>query len=592
MVKTAKTKFNKIISILLVMFITLQVFSDVFINFSYAALTDEIIFTDTVLREKVEELANITDGEAIYESDIADANIKIISLLSSGVTSLEGMQVFKNYGLEQLLLNNNQVKDISAISELTSLTVLTLGANQIDDISALSGLVKLVTLNLKGNKIKNAEILETLPLLSATSGMNVMNQDCGVINEGEVKQNSETEISLPPIFAQAKRTGSKLYTEDNFEITGDGGLANNDGSKIILATNTIGQKSITVKIVGGTAAGSTVTINYTVVSNKTQTENQTRVTVEKGATTTISLKNLANGNEYLGILNWDNDLIFKEIPYGEYEVSCINTLDVKTSIIDNQFTLSENNKTQTISVQNENVLKSGFYSTVQKDNLFCVDIIPPEITLLGDDTIVLNAGETYTEIGFKAFDNHDGDITSKVEVTNNITAHIGTYEVVYTVSDWYGNTATVTRTVKVISENFDYTGDYQTFIAPKSGIYKVELWGASGTVSAQLAEPGKGGYVSGNIYLDKGEEIYVYVGESSNDSTKAGSLTFNGGGAGYDNVPSAGRGGGATDVRLEKGNWNSEIGLNSRIMVAGRRRCRPSNCRWRNWRRCRRIRKL
>ena len=116
-----------------------------------------------------------------------------------------------------------------------------------------------------------------------------------------------------------------------------------------------------------------------------------------------------------------------------------------------------------------------------------------------------------------------------------------------------------------------YTGDYQTFIAPISGDYKIELWGAQGGTmqSGWTGVGGKGGYTSGEINLAKDTTLYVYVGGKGtgyayNISTKPGG--WNGGG---NNYSGASGGGGATDIRLISGNWNNAKSLNSRIMVAG-----------------------
>lgn len=100
----------------------------------------------------------------------------------------------------------------------------------------------------------------------------------------------------------------------------------------------------------------------------------------------------------------------------------------------------------------------------------------------------------------------------------------------------------------------DYTGSGQTFTAPKSGFYKVELWGAAGSNTSGF---GNGAYTSGIIELEKGEKLYVYVGARAN--------TFNGGGYCDETTK---HGGGATDIRLINGAWNNATGLNSRIMVA------------------------
>ncbi len=120
-----------------------------------------------------------------------------------------------------------------------------------------------------------------------------------------------------------------------------------------------------------------------------------------------------------------------------------------------------------------------------------------------------------------------------------------------------------------LEKEYSYTGDYQTFEVPATGYYNVELWGASGgnsigTSSGLTLLGGTGAYTSGEIYLTKGENLYVYVGQSG---TGISSNTFNGGGnAGWNYDPKSG--GGATDIRLVSGDWNNTTSLNSRIMTA------------------------
>ena len=120
---------------------------------------------------------------------------------------------------------------------------------------------------------------------------------------------------------------------------------------------------------------------------------------------------------------------------------------------------------------------------------------------------------------------------------------------------------------------FSYTGQAQEYIAPVSGKYQIELWGAEGNYYASgnsYQNTGKGAYVSGEIYLNKGTKLYVYVGQHSHDSNSYNSSMFNGG-----SIPASvyqghysGSGGGATDIRLKEGNWDDFEGLKSRIMVA------------------------
>ena len=131
--------------------------------------------------------------------------------------------------------------------------------------------------------------------------------------------------------------------------------------------------------------------------------------------------------------------------------------------------------------------------------------------------------------------------------------------------------------------NFDYTGAEQTFTAPVSGTYKVELWGAQGGDSANLLG-GLGGYVSGNIKLEEIKKLYIYVGgrgvtngnfgqdvpenheELSYGFSEGG---YNGGGSSGNQSIYNGSGGGATDIRTKAGNINDFEFIKSRIMVAG-----------------------
>lgn len=78
------------------------------------------------------------------------------------------------------------------------------------------------------------------------------------------------------------------------------------------------------------------------------------------------------------------------------------------------------------------------------------DPVPPEIVLTGDTQITIQAGNTYTEPGYTATDNVDGDLTAKVQVEGSVNTNLaGTYTITYSVTDSYGNTATATRTVTV-----------------------------------------------------------------------------------------------------------------------------------------------
>ncbi len=62
--------------------------------------------------------------------------------------------------------------------------------------------------------------------------------------------------------------------------------------------------------------------------------------------------------------------------------------------------------------------------------------------------------------------------------------------------------------------NFDYTGGEQTFIAPVTGTYKLETWGAQGG-SNWYGEGGFGGYSIGNINLNINTKLFINVGSKT-----------------------------------------------------------------------------
>ena len=75
----------------------------------------------------------------------------------------------------------------------------------------------------------------------------------------------------------------------------------------------------------------------------------------------------------------------------------------------------------------------------------------PEITLNGDAEMTVEAGSEFSDPGYTATDNCDGDITDSVKVSGDKVDKdkAGKYTVTYEVSDSSGNKATATRVVSV-----------------------------------------------------------------------------------------------------------------------------------------------
>lgn len=81
---------------------------------------------------------------------------------------------------------------------------------------------------------------------------------------------------------------------------------------------------------------------------------------------------------------------------------------------------------------------------------------PPVITLLGDNPVTVLQGETYQDAGAIAIDETDGNLTvSKKGLVDTLV--VGSYHLNYSATNSQGNTATVTRTVKVTAKAIDTT---------------------------------------------------------------------------------------------------------------------------------------
>lgn len=104
---------------------------------------------------------------------------------------------------------------------------------------------------------------------------------------------------------------------------------------------------------------------------------------------------------------------------------------------------------------------AGEFTMLNYMKIETADLTAPVITLIGDTTINLFVGDTYTEPGATATDDIDGDISSAVSIDSsgvNMSA-AGTYTVTYTVSDAAGNTAQESRTIVVTEQPVDENPD-------------------------------------------------------------------------------------------------------------------------------------
>ena len=98
---------------------------------------------------------------------------------------------------------------------------------------------------------------------------------------------------------------------------------------------------------------------------------------------------------------------------------------------------------------------AGNKSTVHR-KVIVKDIVKPTVKLVGSADMYVERDSSYTEAGFSATDDLDGDITSLVEVSGSVDiTKSGAYTITYTVSDKAGNKTVVKRVVHIYSQQSD-----------------------------------------------------------------------------------------------------------------------------------------
>ena len=140
---------------------------------------------------------------------------------------------------------------------------------------------------------------------------------------------------------------------------------------------------------------------------------------------------------------------FKYCPNGnipKYEVKAIDDYD---GDISDKVLVSADGDKLLFSVSDSSGNETKIFKDARK-----IDEEVPVITLNGDEKVYLSIGSLYDELGAKAVDNCDGDITDKISIESSLNnEEAGEYEVVYKVKDSSGLESSVKRIVYVFKKN-------------------------------------------------------------------------------------------------------------------------------------------
>lgn len=210
-------------------------------------------------------------------------------------------------------------------------------------------------------------------------------------------------------------------------------------------------------------------------------------------------------------------------PVGTYEEEGYKAIDNYDGDVTDLVTREEHDGIVTYTVTDS----SGNTSTKERKIIY-KDVIPPTITLTGGEAYHFNAGKTFTDPGFAATDEVDGDITSKVTVEGSVDGlTYGTYTLTYHVEDSSGNVCDVVRTVKVgdfVAPTISLSGPARSYVLVGTA-YSEPGYSASDNIDGDISSKVS---ISGSVDTSKmGRNTITYtVTDASGNTATASRSVF------------------------------------------------------------------
>ena len=280
----------------------------------------------------------------------------------------------------------------------------------------------------------------------------------------------------------------------------------------------------------------------------------------EGINSNISIINISD-TEASGVLNSKNTNLIKVF------IQNNSSSDITTSIKD---IVGFEKETLSLPSNSTAINKGVYYKSIVKSNNKDYGKVKPNIKLSTKSgtiryTLVPNTGYQYKS------NTCNGTVANNILTISNITSNIGC-EVVFEPIKVQVNLALAGGVVETT-----YTEPKEhTYIAPYTGSYKLETWGAQGG-SYGSVYGGYGGYSTGQLQLNSESKLYINVGGEGGSVTQ-GIISggYNGGGqskhdnSNYYNVRWFGSGGGATHIATKSGLLKTlNESISSLLIVSG-----------------------
>ncbi len=268
-----------------------------------------------------------------------------------------------------------------------------------------------------------------------------------------------------------------------------------------------------------------------------------------------------------------------------------------TLIINGNAKVSENEDDFSVIFTAASIDGKDVYSTVVDNTKKTINFITPELSKVGDNTIltyeVTNNSSQYDANVNVTCVPKDGTTAKYTSMKNKLENDATVVKAKETLNGTLTVTLDKTPTEEVTEEytcklefnaverdtigyngptewTFDYTGDVQTFMAPTTGTYKLEVWGAQGYSVNSTYFGGYGAYSVGSVQLKSNTNLFIFVGQ--NGPGGYGNFTsYPNGGASYGASPvQGGSGGGSTHILLTESDLSAlENNLDEILIVSG-----------------------
>ena len=215
-----------------------------------------------------------------------------------------------------------------------------------------------------------------------------------------------------------------------------------DGESLIISSSIEITNNVNLSELG------TYTVTYTATNSSGDTNSVTReVIVQDTKSPVFVFKN----DDFAEIYPNKTDYSFDYVAIDNYDGDLTNRVSYQYGTLS---TIPGESFTDQVSVTDSN----GNTNT-KILNIYVRPIPSPTLRILGNDNndeFKIDAGETFIEPGYKAFDKIDGNITDDVIVDYSAldTTTPGDYEVTYTIKNSGGVITTETRTVTVVDKNY------------------------------------------------------------------------------------------------------------------------------------------